>query len=140
MRSGLYESALRDPAVYENCLLFTRELLESVFEMNGQVGRWILMPEPMYGNGRPIREGNPLVAYWHKVFGRAVRVILVDHTETNIDYSAFVAEDNLEPALPPMELVVSFFPTDESYDYLRKLLIAWAVDLRSVNQMRSLLE
>ena len=147
MKNYLFERSLLDRRIYEECRVYTHKIAQDVFSLNGQQDRWIALPEPMFGDGTPICDGNPLVAYWHKVFGRAVRIILLDPLNQDVDalgpdvsINAYVAEDNLEPALPPVDLVIALKPNADNFLLLKRLLTSWAVNLSTPECMRRVIK
>ena len=144
MSSELFEGFLKYPDTYDACERFWDSLVADIAEQYGP-NDWHQWGSRAWGNGTPMREGNPMCDALSERLDRALRIIQVESDGAQHHVVAWMQHERerhlgfVPDEWPSDELVIVLSLSEETLAVARQLLNAWIDPAASVDQMNDLI-
>jgi hypothetical protein len=139
MAMQLFEGFLEHPETYDACERFWDSLVSELAAQHGP-NDWRQWTSRTWGNGTPMREGNPMCDARSTRLDRALRVIQEEPEGPEHFVVAYMEHQREFDEWPSHELVISLTLSEETLTVARQMLSLWLDPATTVELMTAMID
>ncbi len=111
----LFENFLDDESEYVQCQELWETNLSPLLNGDNKSNPWVQWINNVFANGRPMRDGNPIVSYFSESASKCIRVVQVEFHEDEMEFSSWNDQAEIN-GTNFTELVIHCYLTENSLD------------------------